>query len=61
MTAQGKVIAKYKTQVLILRAKINLAVIKDLELAPINDFVSPAHKEILAPDATNSAFNDSHD
>jgi hypothetical protein len=36
-------------------------VIKDLELASINDFISPAYKEILAPDATNSAFNASHD
>jgi hypothetical protein len=35
-------------------------VIKDLKLAPINDFISPAHKEILAPDAINSVFNASY-
>jgi hypothetical protein len=61
VTAQGKVMAEYRTQVLIPRAKIDPAVVKDLELAPINDFVSPAHEEISAPDATNSAFNASHD
>jgi hypothetical protein len=36
-------------------------VVKDLELAPINDFVSPAHEEVLAPNATNNIFNTSHD
>jgi hypothetical protein len=61
VTAQGKVMAEYRTQVLIPRAKIDPAVVKDLELAPINDFVSPAHEEISAPDATNSVFNASHD
>ena len=32
---QGKVIKEYKTQVLLPRTKIDLAVIQDLQLAPI--------------------------
>jgi len=35
MKEQGKVIKEYKTQVLLPRIKIDFAVIKDLQLAPI--------------------------
>jgi hypothetical protein len=38
---QGKVIKEYKTQVLLLKTKIDFAIIQDLQLALVNLILSP--------------------
>ena len=40
--AQDKVMAAYRTQVLLPRSKIDGEVVQDLQLSPIEDFPSPA-------------------
>jgi len=44
-TAQDKVIAAHRTQILLPRNKIDGEVIRDLQLAPIDGFMSPAQEE----------------
>ena len=45
MTAQDKAMAAYRTQILLLRRKINDDVVRDLQLAPIEAFINPAQEE----------------
>jgi predicted metal-binding protein len=44
---QGKVIKEYKTQVLLLKTKIDSTVVQDLQLAPVKLIPSP--ETILEP------------
>jgi hypothetical protein len=44
-TAQDKVMAAHRTQTLLPRSKIDGEVIRDLQLAPIDGFMSPAQEE----------------
>jgi transposase InsO family protein len=45
VTAQDKAMAAYRTQILLPRRKIDDNVVRDLQLAPIEAFVSPAQEE----------------
>jgi hypothetical protein len=49
---QGKAIKEYRTQVLLPRTKIDLAVIQDLQLAPIVPMLSPELMSKLEPELT---------